>query len=283
MPYTNNSWKSDLFSGKVVLVTGGAGTICRQQTEALIQLGANAAIIGRNVSKTENAAKEMSSIRPGAKVIGLGGVDVRNVNDLVKAVERTVQELGKVDLVICGAAGNFLADVNHLSSNAFKTVVDIDLLGSYNTIKACYEQLVKNKGSVIFVSATLHYYGLPFQAHVSAAKAGIDALNQVLAVELGPVGVRFNVIAPGAIGGTEGFDRLNRESIDAIKARIPLQRLGTTSDIADATVFLFSPAGDYITGTITVVDGGLWHTGNGGFNSKYPEDVKKLALAKPKL
>lgn len=277
-----SSWKPDLFKGKVVFVTGGAGTICKVQTEALVLLGANAAIIGRNEKKTLEAAQEMSQLRDGAKVIGIGNVDVRDVNSLVKAVDETVKKLGKIDFLIAGAAGNFLADFNHLSSNAFKSVISIDLLGSYNTVKACFEQLRANKGAIIFVSATLHYYGVPFQSHVGAAKAGVDALSNALAVELGPLGIRSNCIAPGAIGGTEGMSRLTPPNSKPVDKKCPLQRLGTTKDIADSTVYLFSPAASYVTGTIQVVDGGLWHIG-GMMGDLYPEaiiaqgkDVSKL-------
>ena len=164
---TNSVWKPDIFKGKVVFVTGGAGTICRVQAEALILLGANAAIIGRNKEKTDKAAAELSQLRPDAKVISCI-VDVREVSQLVEAAAKTVRELGRIDYVIAGAAGNFLCDFNHLSSNAFKSVIAIDLLGSYNTIKATFPELRKNKGAIIFVSATLHYYGVPFQIHVGA-------------------------------------------------------------------------------------------------------------------
>jgi peroxisomal 2,4-dienoyl-CoA reductase len=272
---TTSSWKPDLFKGKVVFVTGGAGTICRVQTEALVLLGANAAILGRNVEKTEAAAREISSLRSGAKVLGLGNVDVRDVHSLKAAADKTVAELGRIDYVIAGAAGNFLSDFNHLSSNAFKSVVSIDLLGSYNTVKATFEQLKLNKGAILFVSATLHYYGIPFQAHVGAAKAGVDALSNALAVEFGPLGIRSNCIAPGAIAGTEGMAKLAPPDVDgsnSMEKKIPLQRMGTTRDIAEATVYLFSPAASYVTGTVEVVDGAMWHMG-GFANQFYPEAI----------
>ena len=189
---------------------------------------------------------------------------------IAKAVEKTVNELGRIDFVIAGAAGNFLSDFNHLSSNAFKSVVDIDLLGSYNTVKATFEQLRKNKGAVIFVSATLHYYGIPFQVHVGAAKAGVDALSNALA----PLGIRCNCIAPGGIDGTEGMLRLLKDKQTFID-KVPLHRMGTTKDIADTTVFLFSPAASYITGTVLVVDGGSWHLGSSHGGEGYPVLIKQ--------
>lgn len=268
---SNSSWKPDLFKGKVVFVTGGAGTICRVQTEAMVLLGANAAILGRNPEKTTKAAKEIELLRPGAKVIGLGSVDVRDVQSIVKAVDTTVAELGRIDYVIAGAAGNFLSDFNHMSLNAFKSVVSIDLLGSFNTAKAVLPQLRKNKGAILFVSATLHYYGVPMQLHVGAAKAGVDALSNALAVELGPLGIRSNCIAPGGIDGTEGMSRLMPDPENAVK-KVPLGRWGTTQDIAEATIYLFSPAASYVTGTVQVVDGGYWHIG-GMLGDLYPQVV----------
>lgn len=270
----NSVWKADIFKGKVVFVTGGAGTICRVQTEAMVLLGANAAIVGRNKEKTDRVAEEIRNLRPGAKVVSCPNTDVRNVQSIALAVEKTVQELGRIDFLIAGAAGNFLADFNHLSSNAFATVVGIDLLGSYNAVKATFNELRKNKGAVLFVSATLHYYGVPFQVHVGAAKAGVDALSNALAVELGPLGIRSNCIAPGPIAGTEGMDRLVKDQDEYVK-KIPLQRLGTTRDIAEATVYLFSPAASYVTGTVHVVDGASWQNGQLSTQIFYPVELTK--------
>lgn len=267
----NSSWKPDLFKGKVLFVTGGAGTICRVQTEAMVLLGANAVILGRNPEKTTKAAEEIQLLRPGAKVLGLGSVDVRDVHSIAKAVETTVAELGRIDFVIAGAAGNFLSDFNHMSLNAFKSVVSIDLLGSFNTAKATLPELRKNKGAILFVSATLHYYGVPMQAHVGAAKAGVDALSNALAVELGPLGIRSNCIAPGGIDGTEGMTRLMPDAENLVK-KVPLGRWGSTRDIAESTVYLFSPAASYVTGTVQVVDGGYWHIG-GMLGDLYPAIV----------
>lgn len=269
-------WKPDIFRNKVVFVTGGAGTICRVQTEALVLLGCDAVIVGRQVDKTERAAREIAELRPNAKVLGIGNIDVRKVQDLVSAVNTAVKELGKIDFVIAGAAGNFISDVNHLSANAFKSVVEIDLIGSFNTFKATFDQLRQNKGAIIFVSATLHYQGLPLQAHASAAKAGIDSLSRTLAVELGPLGIRSNAIAPGGIENTEGLSRLvPKHLVESLREAVPLQRFGTATDIANATVFLFSPAGSYINGETLVVDGGAWQTSQ--LNSSpplYPGEVK---------
>lgn len=189
------------------------------------------------------------------------------------------------------SAGNFLAPLTGLSPNAFKTVIDIDLIGSYNTLKATIPYLVesakanKNTGSnsstggrIIFVSATLHYIGTPFQTHAAAAKAGVDALSANAAIELGPRGITSNIIAPGPIAGTEGMERLSadggkNQTIE--QPAVPVGRLGLVKEIADATVYLFSDTGNYVNGNVLVVDGGNFRmpTASFGGSMKYPENV----------
>jgi len=186
-------FQPNLFKGKVIFVTGGSSGICYGQTEAMMGLGCDAAIFGRRLALAQSSAKAMEQ-KTGRKCLPLNG-DVRNYEDLVKAVEKTVQEYGKIDYVICGAAGNFLSAVEALSPNAFKTVVEIDLLGTFNTIKAALPELRKTKGSIIAVSATLQVGATHLQAHASAAKAGVDTLIRNVCVEYGPFGIRANTIA----------------------------------------------------------------------------------------
>lgn len=231
----------------------------------------------------------MASLRPGAKVIGIGAVDVRKPDDLEKAAERCANELGSIDFVIAGAAGNFLAPVTQLSSKAFKSVMEIDAVGSYNTWKATMPYLVDSAkrhktdgtesspstgGRIIFVSATLHYVGTPLQTHAAAAKAAVDALSNNVAIEFGPRGVTSNVIAPGPIDDTEGMARLGRPEDKAATAkRIPSGRMGKTREIADATIYLFSGSGNYVNGHALVVDGGAWRIGSIGMGGafSYPD------------
>ncbi|KAJ5688991.1 hypothetical protein N7462_003383 [Penicillium macrosclerotiorum] len=291
--YMSDVWKDGIFNNKVVFCTGGAGTICSAQVRALVHLGANACIIGRNVQKTESAAQDIATVRPGAKVIGIGAVDVRKFDDLKSAVDRCAKELGSIDYVIAGAAGNFLASIEQLSVNAFKSVMDIDVMGSYNTLKATLPYLIESGkkhrmdseslalsplgtgGRIIFVSATLHYRGMPFQTHVSVAKAGIDSLSNSVAIEYGPRGVTSNIIAPGPIAQTEGLERLLPSDAKAAYTKAqPLGRVGHVRDIADAAIYLFSDAGNYVTGQTLVVDGANWRM-SGGFatqgNLQYPD------------
>ena len=284
-------WKDGIFKDKVLFCTGGAGTICSMQVRAFVALGGNACIIGRNVEKTEEGARDIAGVRAGSKVIGLGNVDVRDGDALKAAADRCAQELGGIDFAIAGAAGNFLAPMNQLSTNAFKTVMDIDALGSYNTAKACLPYLVASVkkhensgkqnptgtgGRMIFISASFHFSGKPLQAHVMAAKAAVDQISNAVAIEYGPYGVTSNVITPGPIANTEGMERLGRADPDSVarsKKRIPLGRWGEVKEIADATVFLFSEAASYINGTVMVIDGGQWRTGGASDSAswEYPD------------
>lgn len=255
-------FKNDILKGKVVFATGASGPngICYGMVLALMRHGMSACIMGRKADKLQATAKQMEKdAGNGTKCIFSAG-DVRKPEDMKTAVAKTIESYGKIDNVICGAAGNFLAPIEGISENGFKTVMEIDLLGTYNTIKATMDHLKKTRGSYLHVSATLQYTGIPWQSAASSAKAGVDALSQVLAVEMGPLGVRSNVVAPGMIGGTEGADRLSMKGAqDAIASTLPLQKVGKPSDIANICVYLFSEAGNWITGSKFVVDGGGQH------------------------
>ncbi|KAG5719366.1 Peroxisomal 2,4-dienoyl-CoA reductase SPS19 [Termitomyces sp. T112] len=250
-------FKADIFKGKVLFCTGGGSGICRGMTEAIMRHGADAVIVGRKLDRLTQTAKELSEAT-GQRCLP-AQADVRDPQTLREAVRKTIETFGKIDFVICGAAGNFLAPISGLSENAFRTVVEIDTLGTFYTVKATIPYVRASKGSYIHVSATLHYKGTPFQGHVSAAKAGVDALSAVIAVEEGPHGVRSNVIAPGPISNTEGMDRLSPKSGGKFDPICPSGRMGHIQDVANATIFFFSDAAAYITGQVLPVDGGYEH------------------------
>jgi peroxisomal 2,4-dienoyl-CoA reductase len=137
--------------------------------------------------------------------------------------------------------------------------VDIDLKGTFNVCRAAFAQLKEHRGQILNISATLHYVGTPLQLHVSAAKAGVDALTRNLAVEWGRYGIRVNGIAPGPIEDTEGMKRLVPEPVkEKLLKNIPLGRFGRISDIEKAALFLCSDAASFINGAVLVVDGGQW-------------------------
>jgi NAD(P)-dependent dehydrogenase (short-subunit alcohol dehydrogenase family) len=254
----------DLYAGRTVLVTGGGSGINLGVARAFAALGANVAICGRTQSRLDAAAEELRTL--GAKVCAVAA-DVRDFAALETVLMRSAEALGPVDVLVCGAAGNFLVAAEKLSANGFKSVIDIDLLGSFNAARAAFAQLKQTRGSVIFISAGMAYMPHAYQAHVGAAKAGIDMLMKNLAIEWGPYGIRCNSIVPGPIAGTEGFNRLSAAGArDRFAASVPLRRFGSVDDIGQVAVFLASPLASYVTGCVVVCDGGQNLVGSALFN-----------------
>src|SRR6201988_2707777 len=249
-----------ILNGRVAFVTGGGTGITGGVARALAEAGASVALTSRKIDHLQPAADAINA--NGGKALAVV-TDVRQPEDVEKAVAQTIEQFGKIDIVVNGAAGNFLCAAEQLSPNGFGTVVDIDLKGTFNVCRATFEQLKEHHGQILNISATLHYLGTPMQLHVSAAKAGVDALTRNLAVEWGRHGIRVNAIAPGPIEDTEGMKRLVPEPIkERLKKNIPLGRFGRIVDIETAAVFLCSDAASFINGGTLVVDGGQWLASN---------------------
>jgi peroxisomal 2,4-dienoyl-CoA reductase len=213
-------------------------------------------LMGRRREVLEAAAESLR--KDGMKTEIFAG-DVRDPAAAEAAVKATVDAFGGLDLLVNGAAGNFLCPTEKLSPNGFKTVVDIDLIGTFNMSRAAFETLRRDhRGVILNISATLHYQGTPMQSHVMAAKAGVDALARNLACEWGEHGIRVVTVAPGAIGDTEGMRRLAPGAAEKVASDVPLRRLGRIEDIANAALFLVSDAASYVSGEVLVVDGGQW-------------------------
>jgi len=213
--------------------------------------------MGRRKEVVEKSCLELESLFK-IKALAVQG-DVRNFSSAVDVINKVIEKFGKLDILVNGAAGNFLAPAEDLSANAYKTVIEIDLIGTFNMSRAAFEVLKKSKGNIVNISATLHYSTTPWQVHSSSAKAGVDSLTSSLAVEWGDFGIRVNGIAPGPISGTEGMRKLAPPDFEEQLCEIiPLHRMGTPKDIANAAIFLVSDAATYITGQTLVVDGGAW-------------------------
>lgn len=258
-------FKSDVLAGRVALVTGGGTGICKGIARAYAAHGARVCIVSRKPDVLQATAAQLAA-ETGAQVIA-AAADVRQPDQIGGAVAACVDQLGGVDILVNGAAGNFLAPAAALSPNGFRTVVEIDLCGTFNASKAAFDALCRSRGLILNISATLHYRGTPLQAHAAAAKAGIDSLTRSLAVEWGRFGVRTVAIAPGPIGDTEGMRRLAPGDAGQRMAElIPLGRFGTVQEIADLAVFLATPSASYITGAVYVVDGGHSVAGGSGFH-----------------
>ena len=253
----------DLFEGKTVFVTGGGSGINLGIGKTFAALGAKIGICGRNRERLDSAAAELRAL--GAKVVA-EVADVRQYEALQAVLAQCRDELGPLDVLVCGAAGNFPIPAEKLSPNGFKSVVDIDLLGSFNACRAAFDQLSATRGCIVFISAGMSFLPYPYQVHVGAAKAGVDNMMKNLALEWGKYGIRSNSIVPGPVAGTEGMKRLGGEAWAATSLKsIPLGRFGTVEDIARAAAFLASPLASYVTGTVLVVDGGQNLAGSGAF------------------
>ena len=250
-------FREDILAGKVAFVTGGGSGICRGITEALMAHGADAVITSRKVERLEDAAAAMAGAT-GRRCLPVR-CDVREPETVEAALDRALDELGRIDIVVNGAAGNFLAPAAQLSYNAFRTVIAIDTLGTFNVSRAAFEKRLRDHGgSIINISATLHYGATMLQAHAAAAKAAVDSLTRSLALEWGGLGIRVNGIAPGPIADTEGMSRLSpgAEITQRLEQAIPLKRFGRIAEIANVAVFLASDAASLVHGATIVADGG---------------------------
>ncbi|MCO4780911.1 MAG: SDR family oxidoreductase [Candidatus Cloacimonetes bacterium] len=263
----------ELYKDKVVFITGGGSGINLGVAKVFAKLGAKLALCGRSLERLEGAKKELEEL--GAEVF-IESCDVRDYDGLASFLKNMKEAIGNLDVLVCGAAGNFICPANKMSENAFKTVIDIDLMGTFNASTAAFEQLKESQGSMIYISAGQAFIPYYAQCHVGAAKAGIDNLMQNLALEWGAYGIRVNSIAPGPIEGTEGMKRLAPGEIGKkLKRMIPAGRMGTKDDIGAAAAFLCSPLASYITGTVLKVDGGMNLNGSGMFSAMIGELMAK--------
>jgi peroxisomal 2,4-dienoyl-CoA reductase len=263
-------FREGLFAGKVALITGGGTGIGLGITEGLSALGADTAILSR---KAEHLGPSASAVaeRTGRKCLPLVA-DVRQPEQVEEAVRRVVEDLGRLDILVNAAAGNFFCPSADLTPNGFGTVIDIDAKGTWHACRAAYRAAMAGSGgSILNISATLHIGGTPGQLHVASAKAAVDALTRTLAVEWGPRGVRVNAIAPGPVGDTEGARRLfPGPAGEALRQAVPARRLGTIADIVNLALFLLSDAAANINGAIVVSDGGLSLAGSFGVSLPSP-------------
>jgi 2,4-dienoyl-CoA reductase [(3E)-enoyl-CoA-producing], peroxisomal len=271
IPPARSVFRDDLFDGQVALITGGGSGIGRGIADVLSALGAHVVLASRKIERVEQAAAEIRAAGGSASAVA---VDVREPERVQAMVSAVKDAQGRIDLLVNNAAGNFYAPSETLSANAWKSVVEIDLNGTFFCSQAVLPVMrEQGGGSIVNISMTLHYRGWPLMAHATAAKAGIDALTKTLALEWAPYGVRINAVAPGPIP-TEGVRKAftpppSAEGVPDVfavekamagyaRTAIPLQRWGAPADIGNMIAFLASPAGSWITGAIMVVDGGEW-------------------------
>jgi NAD(P)-dependent dehydrogenase (short-subunit alcohol dehydrogenase family) len=240
------------YTGCNVFVAGGTSGINLGIAKAFAAAGARMGVASRRREKVDAAVADLG---PGA----LGyAFDVRDPQATADALAAFAAEAGPIDVLVSGAAGNFPAAARDLSPNGFKSVVDIDLLGTFHVMRAAYPHMRRPGGSIINISAPQSTIPMAMQIHVCSAKAGVDMVTRCLAIEWGCEGIRVNGVVPGPIDGTEGMARLapTEEMRAAIARSVPMKRLGTPGDVADACLYLGSDAAAYVSGTIVFADGG---------------------------
>ena len=267
-------FKGGLLHGQHALITGGGSGINRRIAERFAAQGAAVSIVGRSLERAEGAATALRAV--GGQAQGFAA-DVRDFDALASAFSQAHAAFGPVDICIAGAAGNFVAEAANMSSNGFRTVVDIDLVGTWNTFRAVLALLREGRSNLLAVSAVQSVMPMATQAHVCAAKAGIDMLVRTLSIEWAQRGVRCNAIAPGPVADTEGMRRLAPEG-DASWARvlagIPMARAADLDEIADLALFLCSGAARYIHGTVVTIDGGQTNLGSLPFGNALLESLR---------
>jgi len=253
----------NLLQGKTALITGGGSGIGAGIARLFAQHGARVALVGRTQAKLDAVA---ATIREGGGTASAHACDVREFPALEAVFANVVKEHGGLDIVVNSAAGNFLAPASSLSANGFRAVIDIDLCGTFNASRAAFPHLSAKGGAIVSITATQADVPTPLQCHAGAAKAGIAKLTRDLALEWGRFGIRVTAVAPGPIEGTEGMSRLAPgDAEDKLKSRVPLGRYGRIDEVADAVLYLVSPASAYITGATLLIDGGTSLIGAGPF------------------
>jgi len=245
---------SNILDGHIALVTGGATGIGKEICRVLGTHGARVTMVSR---KRENLERSVDELMAEGLDVSFGVCDVRDADAVRAVIDEVVALRGGLSIVVNNAAGNFPAPMSTISPNGFKAIVDIDLLGTYNVTRSAFDAWLKDHGgSVVNISAPFDQRGVVYQAHVAAAKSGVDSLTRTCAVEWGPYGIRVNAIAPGSMANTEGVRRF-ADAVPGASDRPtnPLGVQGHGSDVGYLTLFLCSPAARFVSGQVIAVDG----------------------------
>lgn len=253
--------------GKVAIITGGATGLGKAMAKEFARLGADIVISSRKKENLDKAAQEIAAF--GTRVITVQ-TDVRIPEQVENMVLTTIKALGKVDILVNNAAGNFIVDSLKMSINAWNAVINIVLNGTWYCTQTVAKQMVRQGkgGSILNVGATYAWTGGPYVAHSAAAKAGVLALTRTLAVEWAHHNIRVNMITPGPTEETGAVQQLwpTPEQAQAILEKIPLRRFATPQEIANLAAYLVSDYAAFVTGACFVIDGGRWL--NAGFFKK---------------
>ena len=276
-------FESGLLKGKTIIVTGGGTGLGKSMATRFAELGADLVLSSRRQEVIDETADELR--QHGGKVLAVS-CDVRDPDQVQNMVDHTVNEFGKIDILLNNAAGNFISPTEDLSPNAFKTVVDIVLNGTFNCTQAAGKVMRENKGGVILnIVTTYALTGSGYVVPSACAKAGVLAMTRSLAVEWAKYGIRTVAIAPGPFPTKGAWSRLAPPGLGIKKKminRIPLKRVGEHHELANLASYLVSDQAGYINGEVVTIDGGEWLQGAGEMNEleKIPKAAWKLMQMK---
>jgi NAD(P)-dependent dehydrogenase (short-subunit alcohol dehydrogenase family) len=250
------SLAAECLSGRNAVVVGASSGINLGIAHRLGSLGARIAIISRSQERIEAAA---DTLRADALDVTPHAGDVRDATAVQAIMTEVADAKGPIDIVVSGAAGNFFVPAAKMSPNAFKTVIDIDLIGTFNVLSAAYPHLRRPGAVLVNITAPQADRAMPMQAHACSAKAGIEMLTRCLALEWGVDGIRVNAVSPGPIANTEGLARLATDAqlAERIRGALALPRFGQRIDIGNAVAWLCSEGASFVTGTTIDCDGGM--------------------------
>ena len=279
-------FEKNLLNGQTIVITGGGTGLGKSMSRRFGELGANIVISGRRKEKLEETADEFSKL--GINVLTCPG-DVRKLEDVELMTSQAIDKFGKIDGLLNNAAGNFISPTEMLSPNAFKVVIDIVLMGTWNCTSTIGKEMIKNKkGNVLSIVTTYAWTGSPYVVPSAAAKAGVLAMTRSLAVEWGKYNIRFNAIAPGPFPTKGAWSRLMPPGFedfeDGMKNKIPMKRFGERHELENLASYLMSDGSDYINGEVVTIDGGEWLAGAAEFSEmdKIPDSLWKAMAARRK-
>lgn len=267
--HTQGMLPAGTFADRTIVITGGGTGLGRSMSKYLLELGANLVICGRREAVILETARELAG-ETGGQVLGRA-CDVRKPEEVEALADAAYERFGAVQGLVNNAAGNFICPTERLSYNAFNSVVDIVLKGSYNCTLAFGKRWIADKtpGAMLSISTTYAWTGSGYVVPSAVAKAGVLIMTRSLASEWGKYGIRLNAIAPGPFPTEGAWSRLMPPQLDKTfdpKVKIPLGRHGEHQELANLAAYLLSDFAAYITGDVVTIDGGEWLRGAGEFN-----------------
>ena len=249
-------FRSDLFTNKVVLVTGGGSGIGRCTAHELASLGARVILAGRRQDALDAVAAEI--IEDGGAA-DTAAMDIRDENLVRASVARIVASHGPVHGLVNNAGGQFPSPLANISAKGFRAVVDTNLTGGFLVAREVFNQSMKESGgAIVNITADCHN-GMPMMGHSGAARAGMENFTRTAAVEWGAFGVRINAVAPGwiASSGLDTYDDPGmRQLLPRLKEAVPIKRLATEAEVSAGICFLLSDGAAFISGATLRIDAG---------------------------